>query len=77
MSIHMEQYDDLKAEIKELETQLAEKKKEYRELKTAGLRAAIEAQREAEKHVRAELDALGYKHNLSYYKTVWPTTFNF
>ena len=65
----MEQYDDLKAEIKELETQLAEKKKEYSELKTAGLRAAIEAQREAEKHVREELKSLGYPLSYSWLRT--------
>lgn len=37
--------DELKANIEEMEKQLAEAKKEYRELRTAGLRDAIEARK--------------------------------
>ena len=55
-----ETYDELQTEIRELEQTLAMKKKEYRELKTAGLRAGMDARNEAEKAVRDELRNLGY-----------------
>jgi hypothetical protein len=41
--------------------ELAELRKEYRERKTAGLRAAIEARNEADKVLREELRVLGYR----------------
>jgi len=53
------EFDALHEEIQELEKQLLEKKKEYREYRTAGLRAAMEARSEAEKAVREEMKALG------------------
>ena len=40
--------DELKSNIEEMEKQLAEAKKEYREMRTAGLRDAIEARKVAE-----------------------------
>mgnify|MGYP006969461137 CR=1 FL=1 len=50
-------------QIKEAELHLAELRKEYRERKTAGLRAAISARNEADKVLRQELQALGYRSN--------------
>ena len=55
----VEQFDELRREIEELERQLLDKKKEYRELKTAGLRSALEAKAEAERLVREEMKSLG------------------
>ena len=52
----------LAEEIKEMEKTLMEKKKEFREKRTANLRAALEAKKEAEKAVRDELKALGYSN---------------
>jgi|8_EtaG_2_1085327.scaffolds.fasta_scaffold61449_4 hypothetical protein len=53
------EFDELRQEIEELEKQLLDKKKEYRELRTAGLRAAIQTKNEAEKAVQEEMKALG------------------
>ena len=51
--------NELAEQIKEAEVHLAELRKEYRERKTAGLRAAISARNEADKVLREELQALG------------------
>jgi|TARA_S200002703_G_C3683078_1_gene209708 anti-sigma-K factor RskA len=53
--------EELATQIKEAEQHLAELRKEYRERKTAGLRAAIEARNEADKVLREELRVLGYR----------------
>ena len=55
--------NELAEQIKEAELHLAELRKEYRERKTAGLRAAISARNEADKVLREELQALGYRSN--------------
>jgi len=47
----------LAEQIKDAEQHLAELRKEYRELRTAGLRAAIDARNEADKVLREELKA--------------------
>ena len=54
--------NELAEQIKEVERQLTELRKEYRERKTAGLRAAISARNEADKVLREELQALGYRN---------------
>ena len=51
----------LAEQIKDAEQHLAALRKEYRELRTAGLRAAIDARNEADKVLREELKALGYR----------------
>ena len=58
--------DELKANIEEMEKQLAEAKKEYREMRTAGLRDAIEARKAADEAVKEELKNLGYSNTYSY-----------
>ena len=57
-----DELEDLAAQIKDAEQHLAELRKEYRERKTAGLRAAIDARNEADKVLREELRALGYRN---------------
>ena len=54
--------NELAEQIKEAELHLTELRKEYRERKTAGLRAAISARNEADKVLREELQALGYRN---------------
>ena len=54
--------NELAEQIKEAEQHLAELRKEYRERKTAGLRAAISARNEADKVLREALQALGYRN---------------
>ena len=55
----------LAEQIKDAEQHLAELRKEYRELRTAGLRAAIDARNEADKVLREELKSLGYRDPFS------------
>ena len=56
-----EDMDTLLDEIKATEQHLAALRKEYREKKTAGLRAAIEARNEADALIREEMKGLGYQ----------------
>ena len=46
--------------MNEKEKELYELKKEYRDKRTAGLRSAMEAKREAERMIRDEMKSLGY-----------------
>ena len=57
-----EDLDDLAQAIKDAEAELSAMRKEYRERRTAGLKAAMEARLEAEKAVQDELKALGMTH---------------
>lgn len=54
--------DELMQQIKDAEQHLSELRKEYRERKTAGLRAAIEARNEADAMIREEMKSLGYRY---------------
>ena len=60
--------DSLLDEIKSTEKHLAELRKEYRERKTAGVRAAIEARNEADKVLREELKAIGYRDPIDFWR---------
>ena len=51
--------DELKANIENMEKELAEAKKAYREMKTKGLKEAMEAQKMADEAVKEELKAWG------------------
>lgn len=55
--------ESLAQEIKDTEQKLMDLRKEYRDQRTAGLRAAIEARNEADAMIREEMKALGYRHN--------------
>ena len=54
--------EDMAKQIKELDSQLADMKKDYRERKLLGLRSAMDARKSAEEAVREELKALGVAH---------------
>jgi|TARA_E500000318_G_scaffold34878_1_gene34126 hypothetical protein len=60
--------DALTEEIKLTEQKLSDLRKEYRERKTAGVRAAIEARNEADKVLREELKAIGYRDPVDFWK---------
>ena len=62
--------DELLEEIKEAEAHLIELKKQYREQRTAGLRAAIEARNEADAMIREEMKAMGYQYNASPFRSM-------
>lgn len=55
--------ESLAQEIKDTEQKLINLRKEYRDQRTAGLRAAIEARNEADAMIREEMKALGYRYN--------------
>ena len=54
-----DELQELLDQIKEAEAHLVELRKEYREKRTAGLRAAIEARNEADSMIREEMKAMG------------------
>ena len=60
--------DALVEEIKLTEQKLSDLRKEYRERKTAGVRAAIEARNEADKVLREELRAIGYRDPVDFWR---------
>ena len=64
----MEDLSMLEQEIKDTEAHLMELKKQYREKKTAGLRAAIEARQEADKLIREEMKSLGYTRSFQLFR---------
>jgi|TARA_B100000035_G_scaffold90513_1_gene76334 hypothetical protein len=53
--------ETLAEEIKATERKLSDLRQEYRERKTAGLRAALEARKEADALIREEMKGLGYQ----------------
>ena len=63
-----EDLDSLLDEIKSTEKHLAELRKEYRERKPAGVRAAIDARNEADKVLREELKAIGYRDPIDFWR---------
>ena len=60
--------ESLADEIKLTEQKLGDLRKEYRDRKTAGVRAAIEARNEADKVLREELRAIGYRDSLAFWR---------
>ena len=59
--------EDMAKEIEELDTQLRDMKKAYREKRMSGLKSAMEARKSADEAVREELRALG----VSGYSSSW------
>ena len=64
-------FDALKETIAEREKELIQLKQEYREKQTAGLKAAMEARREADRMVQLELKNLGYNTNTNWTRFYW------
>ena len=62
--------EDLKLEIEQMEKQLAEAKKAYREMRTKGLRDAMEAKKLADEAVKEEM-ALGYPATATHFNWYW------
>jgi len=58
--------EDLKKDIEHMEKELTEAKKTYREMKTKGLRDAMEAKKLADEAVKEEMKALGVYSQDSY-----------
>ena len=57
--------EELQANIENMEKELAEAKKAYREMRTKGLKDAMEAKKLADEAVKEEIKALGYTYNTS------------
>ena len=68
MSTEAEKIEDLKKSIETMEKELAEAKKTLREMRTKGLREAMEAKKLADEAVREEMKALGYDYSRSEYE---------
>ncbi len=64
-------FDALKETIAEREKELIQLKQEYREKQTAGLKAAMEARREADRLVQLELKNLGYSTKDNWTRFYW------
>jgi|TARA_Y100001938_G_C7877863_1_gene323533 phage-related tail protein len=60
--------EDLKNDIQTMEKELAEAKKTLREMRTKGLREAMEAKKLADEAVKEEMKALGYDYSRSEYQ---------
>ena len=56
-----DELNEMQEDILAMETELAEKKKELREAKYAGLRTAMQARKEADEAIKQELKDLGYQ----------------
>tara|TARA_B100000963_G_scaffold355092_1_gene372704 strand:+ start:1718 stop:1948 length:231 start_codon:yes stop_codon:yes gene_type:complete len=63
--------EDLKLEIEQMEKQLNEAKKAYREMRTKGLRDAMEAKKLADEAVKEEMKALGYPATATHFNWYW------
>ena len=63
--------DDLKKDIETMEKELAEAKKTYREMRTKGLRDAMEAKKLADEAVKEEMKALGYPATATHFNWYW------
>ena len=63
--------EDLKLEIEQMEKQLAEAKKAYREMRKKGLRDAMEAKKLADEAVKEEMKALGYPATATHFNWYW------
>jgi Skp family chaperone for outer membrane proteins len=57
---------EMQEQIQAMEKELAERKKELQSVKYQGLRAAMEARKEADEAVKMELKALGYNQAASF-----------
>jgi len=66
--IMTEKIEDLKKDIETMEKELAEAKKTYREMKTKGLRDAMEAKKLADEAVKEEMKALGVSYSQDSYE---------
>mgnify|MGYP003138187384 CR=1 FL=1 len=71
MSTETEKIEDLKKSIETMEKELAEAKKAYREMRTKGLRDAMEAKKLADEAVKEEMKALGYTSTASQFNWYW------
>ena len=65
MTTDAKKIEELNKDIETMEKELAEAKKTLREMRTKGLREAMEAKKLADEAVKEELKALGYTYNTS------------
>ena len=65
MTTDTKKIEELNKDIETMEKELAEAKKTLRDMRTKGLREAMEAKKMADQAVREELKALGYNYGNS------------
>ena len=68
MTTDNKKIEDLQKDITNMEKELAEAKKTLREMRTKGLREAMEAKKLADEAVKEEMKALGDNYNNAAYE---------
>ena len=63
--------EDLQKDIETMEKELAEAKKTLRDMRTKGLREAMEAKKLADEAVKEEMKALGYLSTTNNFNWYW------
>ena len=67
----MKKIEELNKDIESMEKELAEAKKTLREMRTKGLREAMEAKKLADEAVKEEMKALGYPSTATHFNWYW------
>jgi|TARA_R100001443_G_C3283209_1_gene160923 archaellum component FlaC len=68
MTTDMKKIEELNKDVESMEKELAEAKKTLRELRTKGLREAMEAKKLADEAVKEEMKALGVTYSQDSYE---------
>ena len=71
MTTDAKKIDELNKDIETMEKELAEAKKTLREMRTKGLREAMEAKKLADEAVKEEMKALGYPSTATHFNWYW------
>ena len=71
MTTDAKKIEELNKDIETMEKELAEAKKTLREMRTKGLREAMEAKKLADEAVKEEMKALGYPSTATHFNWYW------
>ena len=71
MSTDAKKIEDLQKDIETMEKELTEAKKTLRDMRTKGLRDAMEAKKLADEAVKEEMKALGYPSTATHFNWYW------
>ena len=71
MTTDAKKIEELNKDIETMEKELAEAKKTLREMRTKGLREAMEAKKLADEAVKEEMKALGYPSTATQFNWYW------
>ena len=71
MTTDAKKIEELNKDIETMEKELAEAKKTLRDMRTKGLREAMEAKKLADEAVKEEMKALGYPATATHFNWYW------